>query len=255
MEVSCKKEAKDLLNFSVKLARLMIAYGAEVYRVEDTVYRILGSFKNIQTANVLVTYNFVIVTFIYSDSNFTAMRRVVIGDKNLEKISLMNDLSRKIVSKQCENIQEAFDKLEEIRYKAPYSNLLVVLALVISAPFFAVMFGGTFKDTIYSFVIMAVEAYFLIYATKFKMMFFLSNFIGAFLATVLTNIAAMYFPIENPASIIIVALMPLVPGVQITNSVRDFMAGDYMSGIFGVIGAFFIASAIALGVVFGLRLF
>lgn len=254
MELNSKKEVKDLLNFSVKIARLMIAYGAEVYRVEDTIYRILGSFENIKTSNVLVTYNFVIVTFIYNDSNYTTMRRVVIGDKNLEKISLMNDLSRQIVSGDCKNIDEAFKKLEEIRFTKPYSDYLVVLALVISAPFFAVMFGGTFNDTIYSCAIMAIEAYFLIYATKYKVIFYLSNFIGAFLATVLTNIAAMYFHIENPASIIIVGLMPLVPGVQITNSVRDFMAGDYMSGIFGVIGAFFIASAIALGVVFGLKL-
>lgn len=254
MEVSNEKEAKDLLNFSVKLARLMISYGAEVYRVEDTLYRILGSFKNVKTANVLVTYNFIIVTFIYENSNYTTMRRVVIGDKNLQKISLMNDLSRKIVSKECKNIEEAFATLEYIRYIKPYSDFFVVVSLVLSAPFFAVMFGGTFKDTIYSFLIMALEAYFLIYATKYKVMFYLRNFIGAFLATVLTNLMAKYFHIENPASIIIVALMPLVPGVQITNSVRDFMAGDYMSGMLGVIGAFFISSAIALGVVFGLRL-
>lgn len=255
MEVTSKQQAKDLLNFSVKIARLMITYGAEVYRVEDTIYRILGSVKNIQTANVLVTYNFVIVTFIYDNSNLTTMRRVIIGDKNLEKISLMNDLSRKIVSGECTDIEEAFNTLEKIRYTKYFSDLSVVLALVLSAPFFAVMFGGTFKDTIYSCIIMGIEAYFLIYATKFKVMFYLSNFIGAFLATVLTTWATQYFPIQHPASIIIVGLMPLVPGVQITNSVRDFMAGDYMSGVFGVIGAFFIASAIALGVVFGLRIF
>lgn len=254
MIISSKKEAKDVMNFSVKIARLMMAYGAEVYRVEDTIYRILGSFKNIETVNVLMTYNFVIVTFIYEGSNITAMRRIIIGDKNLEKISLMNDLSRKIVSGECTDIEEAFATLEKIRYTKPYSDFTVVMALVISAPFFAVMFGGTFKDWIYSLVIMAIEAYFLIYATKLKVMFYLSNFIGAFLATVLTNIAANYFPIQHPASIIIVGLMPLVPGIQITNAVRDFMAGDYMSGIVGVMGAIFIASAIALGVVMGLRI-
>lgn len=254
MQITSKKEAKDLLNFSVKIARLMLAYGAEVYRVEDTIYRILGSAKNIQTINVLVTYNFVIVTFIYEDSNLTTMRRVMIGDKNLEKISLMNDLSRRIVSGECTDIEEAFKTVEEIRDMKPYKDITIVLALVLSAPFFAVMFGGTFEDSLYSCAIMAAEAYFLIYATKFKVMFYLSNFIGAFLATVLTNLAASYFTIINPASIIIVGLMPLVPGIQITNAVRDFIAGDYMSGIIGVIAASFIATAIALGVVFGMRL-
>lgn len=254
MRLNSRKEAKDIMNFSAKIARLMMAYGAEVYRVEDTVYRILNAYENIQTANVLINYNFVIITFIYEDSNMTAMRRIIIGDKNLEKISLMNDLSRKIVAGGYPDIEVAFARLEEIRNTKPYTDLSVVLALVLSAPFFAVMFGGTFQDTIYSCVIMAIEGYFLIYATRFKIMFYLSNFLGAFLATVLTNWATMFFDIQNPASIIIVGLMPLVPGVQITNSVRDFMAGDYMSGIVGVISATFIATAIAIGVLFGLRL-
>ncbi|WP_228098442.1 MULTISPECIES: threonine/serine exporter ThrE family protein [unclassified Gemella] len=254
MLVKSKKEAKDVLNFSAKIARLMMAYGAEVYRVEDTIYRILGAYKNIETVNVLINYNFVIITFIYCESNMTAMRRVTLGDKNLEKISLMNDLSRKIVSGEQTDIEQAFSKLEEIRNTKPYSDITVVLALMISAPFFAVMFGGTFKDAIYSCTIMAIQGYFLIYATRFKVMFYLSNFLGAFLATVLTGWADNFFDIQHPGSIIIVGLMPLVPGVQVTNSVRDFMAGDYMSGIVGVMSATFIASAIALGVIFGFRL-
>lgn len=254
MQLKSKKEAKDLMNFTVKLGRLLMSYGAEVYRVEDTVYRVLGAYSNIQTTNVLVSYNFIIVSFIYEDSNMTTMRRISIGDKNLEKISLMNDLSRRIVSGECEDLEVAFSNLEAIRYTKPYKDITVVLALIISAPFFAVMFGGTFKDSVYSCVIMAIEAYFLIYATKYKVMFYLSNFIGALLATVLTNLAASTFYVINPQSIIIVGLMPLVPGVQITNSVRDFMAGDYMSGIVGAMAAFFIATAIALGVVVGLRI-
>ncbi len=55
-------------------------------------------------------------------------------------------------------------------------------------------------------------------------------FLGAFIATVLVMTLAKLIVIHNPFSIIIVSLMPLVPGVQITNSVRDFMAGDYLSG-------------------------
>ena len=63
-----EKEAKNLLNFSIKIAKSMLSYGAEVYRVEDTVNRIYKSFDNIKAANSLVTYNFVIVSFIYDDN-------------------------------------------------------------------------------------------------------------------------------------------------------------------------------------------
>ncbi|MGX7112275.1 threonine/serine ThrE exporter family protein [Gemella cuniculi] len=247
------QDAKKLLNFSVKMARSMLAYGAEVYRVEDTINRIYKSFDNIKAANSLVTYNFVIVSFIYDDTNYTTMRRVVLGEKNLEKISLINDLSRKMVMGGC-SLEYAFKRLKEIKNKERYSNWVAIPSLVMSAPFFAIMFGGTFRDSIYAFIVMAVQATFLIIANKYKIIYFLSNFLGAFIATVLVMTLAKFFIIQNPVSIIIVSLMPLVPGVQITNSVRDFMAGDYLSGIIGVQAAVFVSTAIALGVVLGLKI-
>ena len=248
-----EKEAKNLLNFSIKIAKSMLSYGAEVYRVEDTVNRIYKSFDNIKAPNILVTYNFVIVSFVYNDTTYNAMRRVVLGDRNLEKISLLNDLSRRMVMGSC-SLDYAFRKMKDIKNKTRYSNLAVLSALTISAPFFAIMFGGTFKDSIVSFVVMAVEAAFLLFIGRYKVVYFLTNFLGAFISTVLVMILAKFFFIHNPVSIIIVSLMPLVPGVQITNSVRDFMAGDYLSGIIGVQSAIFVSVAIALGVVMGLKI-
>ena len=46
-----EQDAKKLLNFSVKIAKSMLSYGAEVYRVEDTVNRIYKSFDNIKAPN------------------------------------------------------------------------------------------------------------------------------------------------------------------------------------------------------------
>ena len=248
-----EQDAKKLLNFSVKIAKSMRFDGAEVYRVEDTVNRIDKSFDNIKAPNILVTYNFVIVSFVYDDTTYTAMRRVFLGDRNLEKISLLNDLSRKMVMGGC-SLDYAFRKMKDIKNKTRYSNLAVLSALTISAPFFAIMFGGTFKDSIVSFVVMAVETAFLLFIGRYKVIYFLANFLGAFISTVLVITLAKFFLIHNPVSIIIVSLMPLVPGVQITNSVRDFMAGDYLSGIIGVQSAIFVSIAIALGVVMGLKI-
>lgn len=247
------KEAKALLNLTVKMARMLLAYGAEVYRVEDTILRVCKSFDNLKAVNVLITYNFAIVSFVYDDNNYNTMRRIILGGKNLEKISNINDLSRKIVMGAC-SVEYAFKKLKEIKNAPQYSRHTVILALVISAPFFAVMFGGTFKDSFYACFVMCLEAIFLIFSTRYKMMIFLSNFLGAFLATVVTMILSNNFNIVHQSSIIVAAIMPLVPGVQITNSVRDFMAGDSISGMIGMQTAFFMATAIALGVIFGLKI-
>ena len=181
------------------------------------------------------------------------MRRVVLGDRDLEKIALLNDISRKMVMGGC-TLEYAFKKMKEIKSRKRYSTLSVITALTLSAPFFAIMFGGTFKDSLFAFFIMAIEAMFLILTAKYKLTSFVSNFLGAFIATILVMVLNKFFFIHNPFSIIIVSLMPLVPGVQVTNAVRDFMAGDYLSGMIGIQAAIFVSTAIALGVVMGLKL-
>lgn len=247
------KKFKKLLNFSVKIAKSMLSYGAEVYRVEDTVNRIYKSFDNIKAANILVTYNFIIVSFTYNDNTYTTMRRVVLGDRDLEKIALLNDISRKMVMGGC-TLDYAFKKMKEVKAKKRYSTTSVIVALTLSAPFFAIMFGGTFKDSLVAFVIMAIQAAFITFTSKYKLTLFVSNFLGAFIATVLVLLLNKILLIHNPFSIIIMSLMPLVPGVQVTNAVRDFMAGDYLSGMIGIQAAIFVSTAIALGVVMGLKL-
>ena len=53
---------------------------------------------------------------------------------------------------------------------------------------------------------------------------------------------------EDLDKIIIGSIMPLVPGMSITNSIRDLMSGDTLSGMSGIMMAILIAVAIALGV-------
>ena len=254
MSISSEKDAKRLLSLTIKIAKLMLSCGAEIYRVEDTINRIYKAFDNIKSINVLVTYSFIIVTFSYDGINYTTMRRIEIGEKNLEKISLVNDLSRKIVANTI-TMKEAFVKLKEIKTKKSYPAWLTILALGVSSPFFAYLFGGTLKDAVPAFLVMVFVASFLVLTTRFRLMEFLNNFLGTFLGTILVSILSKIIVIHNPTSIIIAIMMPLVPGVKVTNCVRDFLAGDYMSGVMGMISAVFISIAIALGVIFGLRIF
>ena len=54
-------------------------------------------------------------------------------------------------------------------------------------------------------------------------------------------------PVHQDA-IIIACIMPLVPGVAITNAIRDTLNGDYVSGAARAVEAFIKALSIALGV-------
>ncbi len=59
---------------------------------------------------------------------------------------------------------------------------------------------------------------------------------------------------QNQDLIIIGALMALVPGIAMTNAMRDIMAGDMVAGISKAAEALLIGAAIALGTALALGL-
>lgn len=245
-------DAKKLLNFSMKFSRLMIDSGAEVYRVEDTVTRICRSFKNIKAVNVFATYSVIIISFVYNGTTFTSMRRVNTTNKNLEKISLLNDLSRNIVS-GVYNIDESFEQLRIIKKKEGYRNIFKIISLTVSAPFLAMIFGGHLADSHIASITMLIEILFILYLDKFKIPSFITTFLSATVVTLTASFFGYFVTINNISSIIIAGIMPLFPGIQVTNSMRDILSGDILSGVMGIISAIFTAISISIGVVFILR--
>ena len=85
-------------------------------------------------------------------------------------------------------------------------------------------------------------------AQKLKAAPFFKNVSGAALTVFLTHIANGFVPGINEEIVNIGVLMNLVPGVLITNCIRDFVSTDYMAGAAKIFEAFLIAAAIALGV-------
>ena len=61
-------------------------------------------------------------------------------------------------------------------------------------------------------------------------------------------------PLLNMDTVIISGIMPLVPGVAITNAIRDTLRGDYISGGARALEAFVTAAAVAIGVGVGIGL-
>ena len=240
-------EAKKLLNFSIKFSYSLLYNGAEVYRVEDSINRICKSFQNVKAVNTFALSNMVIISFVYNGTNYTSMRR-------LNEIALLNELSRNIVSGKVD-VDEAFKELKNIKNKSSYSNFTTILLITLSAPFLAFIFGGTLSDFIPASMAMLVEMLFLIYIGKLGLPSFLTTFLSACAVTLFIMTMSRLIHIENVSSIIIAGIIPLFPGIQITNSMRDILSGDILSGIIGIMSAIFTAVSIAVGVVLILRLF
>jgi uncharacterized membrane protein YjjP (DUF1212 family) len=245
---------KALFKTAMIAGEIMAQSGAETYRVEDTMIRILKSSK-LQSVEVYATTTGIVATL--SDPSIepiTGVKRIANRSNNLSRINDVNQISRNICD-GCMTEEEACDRLEEIRNSKTYSSTIITAATIISMSGFVGLFGGSIIDCILA----GVNGAFIVLIGKLVDNRVGSAFIGdmakSFVLAYLTMVFAKYFTDINQNLIIIGSIMPLVPGIPITNAIRDTLQGDYNSGTARAVEAFVISLGIAVGVGLGMGLF
>ena len=240
-------EVKKLMALAINSGETLLRNGAEAYRVEDTMERICNSRENIFNANSFVTQTGIFLTFEYENQSYVNFKRVRDTAINLEKISEVNDFSRKFVCTKI-SLDEGLNIISKINKIKTHTKLEKAIFGAASAAFFTLMFGGNLRDFFASYI----ASYFVIsimnITNEFKLTFFIDNFLGAFLASLFASISIKIGLGTNLDKIIIGSIMYLVPGVAITNAIRDTMNGDSLSGLSKGMEAILSALAIAFGV-------
>lgn len=249
-----RSQARKLLLLAILAGRIMLKNGAETYRVEDTIERIMKSRKSIKFADAFVTPTGIFASLEYEDEVFTYLVRIKSIRINLNKINLVNEFSREFVSTSM-SIDEGFDKLRNIDKQGTYSLILNSIFGGLSCGFLSFMFGGNTFDFLASMIIGFIVVLSVNKIAKYKLSFFINNFIGSAIATFL-SIAAFTVGLADDMNVVIIAsIMPLVPGVAITNAMRDTISGDFVSGLSRGMEAIFSALSIAFGVGFILNIY
>lgn len=246
-QIDNKKEVKKLMDLAMFAGKTMLSNGAETYRVEDTMNRICNSKENIKEVDSFVTQTGIFLTLQYDNEIFTYLKRVKNLDVNLDIVNKVNNFSRDYVNKNT-SLLEANNKLEQINNSPGYPRFLKLLGGSYVSGFFSLMFGGTYLDFFASFISSFIAIFILDLLSNFQLTFFVNRFIGAFFTSLFSVFTVRLGIGVNLDMIIIGAIMYLVPGVAITNSIRDTISGDSLSGISKGIEAILSALAIAFGV-------
>ena len=245
--IKTKYEVKKLMKLAISAGEALLKNGAEAYRVEDTMERICSSRDNIFNVNSFVTQTGIFLTFEFDDQPYVTFKRVRNLAINLKRIDEVNKFSREFVTANL-SIDEGLEILQKINNLRTYSKLNKAIFGGAAAAFFTLMFGGDFRDFISSFIISFLVISILNITSEFKLTFFIDNFLGAFLSSILACISIEIGLGSSLDKIIIGSIMYLVPGVAITNAIRDTMSGDSLSGLSKGMEAIFSALAIAFGV-------
>lgn len=246
-EISSKNQVKRLLVLSTLAGRIMLKSGAETYRVEDTVVRICKSRKGVEYADSFVIPTGIFISVEYEGELITYIKRIKSSHINLNRIDMVNEFSRSFVNSNM-SIDEGLKQLKKINKTIVYNPLFKSFSGSIAAGSFSLLFGGSFLDFIGSFLVTFIVLKVLDRLNKAKLTFFIDNFVGATLVSILSFIMIKIGLGTNLDKVIIGSIMPLVPGVAITASIRDTMSGDSVSGLSRGMESVFSALAIALGV-------
>lgn len=231
--------------------RIMIESGAETYRVEDTMLRMARS-QDMKDAQSYVTPTGII--FSLGKTQPTRITSIPTRITDLHRIVLVNDVSRKLTSRTI-TLEQAYDELKKIERTNYFLPILIqVLAASLTSSCFLLMFKGGVADIPAAFIAGGIGLYIVSiihYMTRVK---FFSEFLASVSVAIVASFASyLGFGLEID-KIIIASVMPLVPGLLLTNAVRDLMAGHFTAGMAkgaeALLTAFAIGSGVALVLAF-----
>lgn len=236
----------QLLTTISEIGRLLLKHGAEVYRVEESLERMLQAYGYRDIEVFAIPTYFSLSVMLDDSTPFTVTKRTRQNRINLDNVYALNNLVRKICQDPMSD-EEIKTELEDINNR-PIKMPLIFFGYGLCAAFFTLFFGGGLRECILGGSIGFV-VYFIIWLMETLEV---NTIVSTLLASIGLATMAILFDtlgwINEFEAITIGCLMVLVPGVAITNSLRDIIGGEFVSGIARMVEAILTATSIAIGV-------
>ncbi|MEQ6357158.1 threonine/serine exporter family protein [Lysinibacillus sp. M3] len=225
--------------------RIMIESGAETYRVEDTMLRMAHS-QNMLDAQCYTTPTGII--FSLGKTQPTRITSISNRVTDLQKIALVNSVSRRLTSHMI-TLEEAYDELKSIQ-KTNYflPTYIQVISAALASGCFLIMFKGGWSDFLFACLAGGVGFLVLLLINDLTKVKFFAEFTASLVVGTIAVFSVKYGHGTEIDKIVISSVMPLVPGILITNAVRDLIAGHFMSGMAKGVEAFLTAFAIGAAI-------
>ena len=235
-----------LMDLAIDLGYALAMSGAETFRVEESVTRLLGAYG--VNSDVFAIPNFIMITIRRDDHTpMTRMRRIGYHGNNMDSVEKFSGLSRRIVS-ETPPLEDAHQWLADTRSQCrSYSRKTQYAAHLLGAGGFGLFMGGTMVDGICAGLCGLLVGVVDNYLDKLKANQFFRTIAASFLMAMLAYAFGAMGIAHNPDAVTIGALMLLVPGLLFTNAMRDIIYGDTNSGVNRIVQVFLVAAALSLG--------
>ncbi len=237
---------KEALNRAMNIGEQMLLSGAEVHRVEDTLYRLCASFGAERTDVFIITSSMIVTIHTPGGEIYTETRRITASGTDFERLDKLNNLSRRICYQGLE-VSEIDAEIKKITNVKTFPFWSEVFAYAIIAGAFTLFFGGTWFESLVSLVIGAVIRLLIFFSDCTVKNKIFAKFIASFASASAAYLAKRLGIITDVDEIIIGNIMTLIPGIGLTNALRDLFTGDSIAGLLRTVEAVLNALAIAAG--------
>lgn len=238
-------------------AKMTLLYGGGVQRAEEVFLR-MCSVCDVKNPQIAAFSTSISIAIEMGGETYSSIFRVVRRGVNLSKLNMINDISRDFFKGKL-TLTDAERVLSDIERKSTVFDNYGILGAGFSSAFFALLLGGGVWEFALTFLIGALISYILSFFERAHSFSFMNNLFGGVIDGGIA--AAMYCILLNFGifvkvdPIVVGAMMPLLPGLAITNAIRDTISGDYVSGVANVLEALSMAIALAAGAALSLGIF
>lgn len=238
-----------LLDFATDFGYELSMSGAETYRVEESVYRILTAYG--VESEVFAIPNCLIVSITSPEGHpMTYMRRIGIHGNDLDNVERYSALGRRVCVEKPDP-EAAMALLHQARHGCRvYHWAIVLLGYALGAAGFGIFFGGNFIDSLAAGLAGLVTGGCMMFMDRFKANNFFKTMLASFPLAFVPYILGAFGIISNPDAATIGTVMVLIPGLLFTYAMRDIIFGDTNSGVNRIVQVLLIALAIACGTSF-----
>ena len=237
---------QQLLNTVMQAGYVLLKNGAEIYRVEESMQRLCQAY-GLEKPEVFAISSCILLSFQDGEGqNYSRIKRVLERGTDLNKVEKLNTLCREVCA-DPPPLEVFTARLNEIEEGRCYSFPWQIAAFSVVSAGFTLLFGGSGLDALLAAFCGAALKPLIRLMENWKANFFFVNITGsALVAAIALGAMRLGMPVQAD-KVIIGTLMNLVPGVALTNFMRDLMAGDFIAGMLKLTEALLIATAIALG--------
>ena len=219
-----------LTDMTAQIGYELAAAGAETFRIEETMRRVLASYGIV--CETFAIPNCVMVSLETDNGKpLMVMKRVGFHGNDLDAVERLNALSRRICAETPDPAVAAQWLKETSAARRTYPIPVYYLGNFLAAAGFCPVFGGTLRDSLWAGLLGLIIGFVTRRMDKLEANPFFSTIAAAFAMAVPAYLAAAFGLVDYVDAVIIGSLMILVPGLLITNSMRDIIYGDTNSGV------------------------